>query len=99
MAKEVKTKLRGWEITELNSSNLTKMTWACLAKEDVDLSTIPSSTLGILILTFKNKKVYKYLNVPMTVWDKLVGVHLADQSVGKAINELVKPHYKYELIS
>ncbi|PYQ25702.1 MAG: KTSC domain-containing protein [Acidobacteria bacterium] len=47
-----------------------------------------------LEVAFHNGRVYAYLDVPASVYEKLVTA----ESVGKVFNEEVRPHYKAELV-
>lgn len=45
-----------------------------------------------LMVEFQNETTYYYWDVPFSVVRELLGTH----SVGKALNEFVKPHYQYK---
>jgi len=48
-----------------------------------------------LFVKFQNDSVYKYLDVPETIYKILMGA----ESFGKALNQFVKNHYDYVKIS
>lgn len=45
-----------------------------------------------LMVEFQNETTYCYWSVPLSAVRELLGTH----SVGKALNEFVKPHYEYK---
>ena len=47
-----------------------------------------------LRVTFKHGGIYDYLGVPREVLEQVIGA----ESVGKAINTLVKPAYEFERV-
>lgn len=48
-----------------------------------------------LYVKFKNNSVYKYLKVPSTEYDNLLGA----ESAGKYLNQHIKPLYQVEKIA
>ena len=83
MGKKVNKWMR-WD--DIESSNISGMAF---------LLTNTVEDLGILKVTFKKGQVYSYNDVPKNLVLEVVKA----ESVGKAFNTLIKPHYpgiKYE---
>lgn len=48
----------------------------------------------ILTITFKTGKSYEYYDVPKDIFDSM----LTAESIGKYLNQFVKPFYKYKAL-
>lgn len=66
------------EVTSIDSSNISKLSFISDAKE------------SFLIVTFNNSSVYKYLNVSL----EAILTVLRSTSIGSAFNQIIKNHYE-----
>lgn len=83
----METTKRDWQKWEnVQSSNIDKVAY---------LLTSKIQGTGVLVVTFKNQKKYRYENVPESIVHEMMN----SESIGKAFSKLIRPDYHGTIVT